>query len=348
MLDQEFRKATTEEWLARLSGVLPVGPVYDVATGAVEPLRASLGNDPNRAASRESRFAAARDADQSGRRARRVDSVLAARGGQRSAARRRFIGPRGGADMKLAGLRVVDLSVFLPGPYLTLALADHGAEVIKIEPPDGDPGRRIGLADGPTTVFFRNLNRGKKSVVLNLKDAAQPREPSEVVCDRRRVRRVVPAGRRRAPRRRLRGRPAPQCRDRLLLDQRIRERRSVSRSARPRFRRRGGRRTAQHDAWRRRPAGFARYSDGGHHGGAAWAQWRADGVAETAADGHWRLRRGRDARRVGRGAAEHSRAGIRGRSSTGAEVASARRAGRRSIASTTRATASRSRSPVRS
>jgi crotonobetainyl-CoA:carnitine CoA-transferase CaiB-like acyl-CoA transferase len=72
--------------------------------------------------------------------------------------------------MKLAGLRVVDLSQFLPGPYLTLALADHGAEVIKIEPPDGDPGRRIGVADGPTTVFFRNLNRGKKSVVLNLKD----------------------------------------------------------------------------------------------------------------------------------------------------------------------------------
>jgi crotonobetainyl-CoA:carnitine CoA-transferase CaiB-like acyl-CoA transferase len=75
--------------------------------------------------------------------------------------------------MKLAGLRVVDLSVFLPGPYLTLALADHGAEVIKIEPPDGDPGRKIGIADGPTTVFFRNLNRGKKSVVLNLK---QPRD----------------------------------------------------------------------------------------------------------------------------------------------------------------------------
>jgi crotonobetainyl-CoA:carnitine CoA-transferase CaiB-like acyl-CoA transferase len=73
--------------------------------------------------------------------------------------------------MKLAGLRVVDLSQFLPGPYLTLILADHGAEVIKIEPPDGDPGRRIGVADGPTTVFFRNLNRGKKSVVLNLKEA---------------------------------------------------------------------------------------------------------------------------------------------------------------------------------
>ena len=72
--------------------------------------------------------------------------------------------------MKLAGLRVVDLSYFLPGPYLTLTLADHGAEVIKIEAPgEGDPGRSIGLADGDTTVFFRTLNRGKKSVVLDLK-----------------------------------------------------------------------------------------------------------------------------------------------------------------------------------
>ncbi len=45
--------------------------------------------------------------------------------------------------MKLEGLKVVDLSWFLPGPYLTTALADHGAEVIKVEPPDGDPGRHI-------------------------------------------------------------------------------------------------------------------------------------------------------------------------------------------------------------
>ena len=72
--------------------------------------------------------------------------------------------------MKLAGLRVIDLSSFLPGPFLTMALADHGAEVIKVEAPrEGDPGRHIGLADGGATVFFRNLNRGKKSVVLDLK-----------------------------------------------------------------------------------------------------------------------------------------------------------------------------------
>jgi len=75
--------------------------------------------------------------------------------------------------MKLAGLRVLDLTRFLPGPYLSLALADHGAEVIKVEPPgEGDPTRELGLSDGPSTVYFRNLNRGKKSVVLDLKQAA--------------------------------------------------------------------------------------------------------------------------------------------------------------------------------
>jgi crotonobetainyl-CoA:carnitine CoA-transferase CaiB-like acyl-CoA transferase len=73
--------------------------------------------------------------------------------------------------MKLEGVRVIDLSGFLPGPYLTQALADHGALVIKIErPASGDPGRLIGLADGLSTVFFRALNRGKKSVVLNLNE----------------------------------------------------------------------------------------------------------------------------------------------------------------------------------
>ena len=85
--------------------------------------------------------------------------------------------------MKLEGIRVIDLSVFLPGPYLSLAMADHGAEVVKIEPPgEGDPGRHIGLSDGPSTVFFRNLNRGKKSVVLNLKDPVQ-RDDLLALCE---------------------------------------------------------------------------------------------------------------------------------------------------------------------
>ena len=75
--------------------------------------------------------------------------------------------------MKLEGVRVLDLSLFLPGPHLSQVMADHGAEVIKVEPPgDGDPGRRIGLGERGQSVFFRNLNRGKRSVTLNLKAPA--------------------------------------------------------------------------------------------------------------------------------------------------------------------------------
>ncbi|MBS0558865.1 MAG: CoA transferase [Proteobacteria bacterium] len=84
--------------------------------------------------------------------------------------------------MKLEGIRVVDLTAFLPGPYLTLAMADHGAEVIKIEPPGGEHGRRIGPIDGDASVFFRNLNRGKKSVVLDLK-TEQDRAALHALCD---------------------------------------------------------------------------------------------------------------------------------------------------------------------
>lgn len=85
--------------------------------------------------------------------------------------------------MKLQGIRVVDLSVFLPGPYMTMSLADHGAEVVKVEAPGGgDPTRAIGERDGPHTVFFRNLNRGKKSVVADLKSPAG-REAVLRLCD---------------------------------------------------------------------------------------------------------------------------------------------------------------------
>lgn len=85
--------------------------------------------------------------------------------------------------MKLEGIKVVDLSVSLPGPYLTMALADHGAEVIKVEAPgEGDPGRHIGVSDGPSTVFFRSVNRGKKSVVIDL-NTAEGRETLLKLCD---------------------------------------------------------------------------------------------------------------------------------------------------------------------
>ncbi|HEX7375359.1 MAG TPA: CoA transferase, partial [Steroidobacteraceae bacterium] len=72
--------------------------------------------------------------------------------------------------MKLDGVRVLDLGLFLPGPQVSQLMADHGAEVIKLEQPgEGDPGRHIGLGERGQSVFFRNLNRGKRSISLNLK-----------------------------------------------------------------------------------------------------------------------------------------------------------------------------------
>jgi crotonobetainyl-CoA:carnitine CoA-transferase CaiB-like acyl-CoA transferase len=86
--------------------------------------------------------------------------------------------------MKLEGIKVVDLSWFLPGPYLTTALADHGAEVIKIEPPgEGDPGRHIRPPDQRTSVFFRNMGRGKKSVVLDLKSEQGRADLLRLACE---------------------------------------------------------------------------------------------------------------------------------------------------------------------
>ena len=75
--------------------------------------------------------------------------------------------------MKLEGIRVLDLTQFLPGPHLTMTMADHGADVIKVEAPGGgDPGREIGLKQDGETVFFRNTNRGKRSICLDLKSEA--------------------------------------------------------------------------------------------------------------------------------------------------------------------------------
>jgi crotonobetainyl-CoA:carnitine CoA-transferase CaiB-like acyl-CoA transferase len=71
--------------------------------------------------------------------------------------------------MKLQGLRVLDLSLFLPGPHLTMTMADHGADVIKIEPPSGEPVRQVGLRQNGHSVWFRNTHRHKRCIVLNLK-----------------------------------------------------------------------------------------------------------------------------------------------------------------------------------
>ena len=72
--------------------------------------------------------------------------------------------------MPLKGLRVVDLTRILAGPFCTQLLADLGAEIIKIEGPDGDPVRQQGAIVNGLSWYFAQFNRNKKSVVLNLYD----------------------------------------------------------------------------------------------------------------------------------------------------------------------------------
>ncbi len=72
----------------------------------------------------------------------------------------------------LQGVRVLDFTQFLPGPFATKRLADMGAQVIKIEPPQGDPARRLGRTVRETGIVFLANNEHKQSVRYNLKTAA--------------------------------------------------------------------------------------------------------------------------------------------------------------------------------
>ena len=70
----------------------------------------------------------------------------------------------------LAGLRVIDLTRVLGGPYCTMVLSDHGAEVIKLEPPQGDEVRDWGppFNEAGDASYFVGVNRNKRSVGLDL------------------------------------------------------------------------------------------------------------------------------------------------------------------------------------
>ncbi len=76
-----------------------------------------------------------------------------------------------GKQGPLSGIRVLDFTTLLPGPMATLMLAEAGAEVIKFERPGGEDMRRFWPHWGQESVMFAMLNRGKKSVAADLKDA---------------------------------------------------------------------------------------------------------------------------------------------------------------------------------
>ena len=74
------------------------------------------------------------------------------------------------SDRPLEGIKVVDLSRVLAGPYATMMMADLGAEVVKVEPPWGDDTRTWGPPwVGDESAYYLSINRGKRSVVLDLR-----------------------------------------------------------------------------------------------------------------------------------------------------------------------------------
>jgi crotonobetainyl-CoA:carnitine CoA-transferase CaiB-like acyl-CoA transferase len=82
----------------------------------------------------------------------------------------------------LSGVRVVDLTAMVMGPYCTQIMADMGADVIKVEPPTGDNTRYISVGPEPGMGgVFVNVNRGKRSVVLDLRSAGGRDALSELI-----------------------------------------------------------------------------------------------------------------------------------------------------------------------
>jgi alpha-methylacyl-CoA racemase len=69
----------------------------------------------------------------------------------------------------LRGIRIVDCGQFVPGPYAGLMCADLGADVVKVEPPGGDPLRHYGSLEGGVSIIYQMMNRGKTIVQIDLK-----------------------------------------------------------------------------------------------------------------------------------------------------------------------------------
>jgi CoA:oxalate CoA-transferase len=83
----------------------------------------------------------------------------------------------------LANVRVIEVGHMLMGPYCGMLLADLGAEVIKIEPPEGDIARQIGPHRiGPHNAYFASLNRSKQSIVLDLQSEDGQRALGELAA----------------------------------------------------------------------------------------------------------------------------------------------------------------------
>ncbi len=83
----------------------------------------------------------------------------------------------------LHGVRVIELANFVSGPLATMMLSDLGADVMKVEPPGGDPMRRFGRSGRPLSPLYVNSNRGKGGLFLDLKEPSERDELLRLVDD---------------------------------------------------------------------------------------------------------------------------------------------------------------------
>ena len=72
-------------------------------------------------------------------------------------------------NLPLSNIVVLDLTNVLSGPFATQILSDLGAEIIKVEKPDGDDSRKFGPFINKRSSYFISLNRGKKSIIIDFK-----------------------------------------------------------------------------------------------------------------------------------------------------------------------------------
>ena len=122
----------------------------------------------------------------------------------------------------LSGIRVLDLSLQLPGPFCTMMMADYGADVVKIDEPEPRVRNPFATEDPGMGPLDRYLNRGKKSVTLNLKSPEGRDIFRKLAAGRRRRGRRFPPGGGEAPRCGVRNAVGGEPGAGVLLDLRLR------------------------------------------------------------------------------------------------------------------------------
>ncbi len=166
------------------------------------------------------------------------------------------------SNLPLAGIVVLDFGQVYQGPYATLLMAMAGADVIKIEPPQGEPLRRRAPPGKSTTFPIAMLNSNKRAITLNLKHERGRTLLFEHGPARRRTARKLLAGGDGPARRRLGGAARDQPAPRLCLRLGLRPQRAGSRQSGDGSDDPGGLGPDQHDRLSRWPAGQGRAGGG--------------------------------------------------------------------------------------